>query len=514
MTEIRRVRRPEIRPGWGSAACLVLLLTSIVLTRADLLRGEWQSDTGGWMLISRLMNEGQTPYVDWWDNKLPPIYWLGQGLLLTGRPRAAMFAVDVGAGLLGALGIASILRQCKVAWPTALGCAGISACASVPFRFLHSNDVYAAAPFSIGIALFCWAIRRRSTLGVGLASWLAGTVVGVSAITTALLVPSGVVGTLIAWGAGRRSKRRVVAALGYALGGLSTVGALLFVADRGGYLRPMLDEAVFGAAKYASGGAGGAGAGSFPSLGKIVWKFRENVADGVLAWLPALLGTLGVVCGWSPTGRFRRVVCLFAVAWFATQVAMTFVSGAQYAHYHYLVAWASGLVAGSGLVALGWRRAWRPGLVAGALGVLVLLSFVLNGRIAASLMVLLRPAPRSQSARLGDMIRANVPPGDTLLLVDGYNVAMDAVVMLPNRPGSRHVLASMYEFVPIREAKNPFYGRLAQIMLDEFDRKPPDWLIRSVDHHDLFSPKVDRFYVEVCRNGEYVLYRKKGDAPG
>ena len=507
--ETRTSRRLEGAGRKPTAACLVLILAAIVLSRASLVRDEWHSDTGGWMLISRLMNEGYKPYVDLWDNKLPPIYWLGEGLLKSGRPKLAMFALDVGLTLLGAVGIAVILGRCGLKGPTALACAGVSVCGSMPFWFAHSNNVYAAAPFSVGIAVYCVAVRRRSAAGVAVTSWLGGCLVGLGAITSALLVFPAIAGTILAWGAGRGWRRRLVAATAYAIGGLTTVAALLVLANSGGYLRPMLNEAVFGAASYASA----RGTGGYDSPGQVAWAFRENVAEGSIGWLLALIGTLCVAVARPRPGRLPRTVAVFAVAWFAIQVVMTFISGYQFKHYHYLVGWGSGLLAGAGVAALGGRRMGRPWLVAGALAVLILLSLVINVRMASSFLKLARPGPPSHIAKLKTMIKANIPAEDSLLLADGYVDAIGALVELPNPPGSRHVLASMYEFVPIRKARRGFFAGLGQTLLADFEDAPPDWLIRAVGHDDLLSPKVERLYDEVTRNGEYILYRRKSEEP-
>ncbi len=492
-------------------ALLALVLVAILVPRVSVLRSDWQSDTGGWLLISRLMNQGMKPYSELWDNKLPPIYWLGQAILGTGRPRLAMFLTDAGLTLAGALGIAGILRRCGLAWPPALACAGVSVCASAPFCFVHSNNVYAAGPFSLGLAILCASVGMRRAASVGLSAWLAGVLVGVAGLTSALLVLPAVQGTMIAWAAGPGWRRRMTAATGYALGGVTAVAAMLIAARAQGFLQPMLDEAVFGAAKYASG----TNTGGYQSLGKVVWTFRDNVSEGVIGWLAALIGMVCVAFGRPRPAPLARVVGVFAVTWFATQVAMTFISGYQFQHYHYLVGWSAGLVVGLGLISLNLQQPHRNAILAGALAVVIGLTVVTTPRLLSACMKLARPPAISTSTRVADMIRATVPADQTVLLADGYLDAMGAMVMIPNRPGNRHVLAPMYEFVPVDKARRGFFAKLGQEMLRDFDQSPPDWLVRKVGHDDLLTPKVQRLYDEVQDNGEYLLYRRKpGPQPG
>ncbi|HWE37766.1 MAG TPA: hypothetical protein VG406_14455 [Isosphaeraceae bacterium] len=498
--------RPRRSTGAARAAAttLLLIVSGGLACRLGALRNEWNSDIGGWMLISRLMNEGLRPYVDMWDNKLPPIYWIGQFYWATGRPHWAMYLTDAALTVAAALGMAATLRLAGLRGAVALAFGGAAVATSMPFWFPHSNNVYAAAPFSLGIALVCLGVGRRSRWQVAATCWAGGLLVGLAAALSGLLAAPAIEGAILATAAVRARGGRSAALGGYVLGGLTAAGMVLGLAAAGGYLRPMLDEAVLGAGSYAAG----VGTGAYRSPGKVLYDFRDNVARGVVGWLAALLGALAVAGRRRRLDPLPRAVATFAVAWFATQVATTFISGYQFLHYHYLVGWSAGLLAGAGWLALAMPRRRPDGLVPGALAALLALGCVSSVQVFNAYLGLAKATRGTKATRLEALIRARVPADETILLVDDYVESVGMMARLPNRPGSRHVLASMYEFVPVERAERAFFARLGRRFLDDLGRNPPDWLVRAEGRDDLLTPEVRRLYDEVDRNGEYVLYRR------
>jgi hypothetical protein len=182
------------------------------------------------------------------------------------------------------------------------------------------------------------------------------------------------------------------------------------------------------------------------------------------------------------------------------------------------VGWAAGLLAGAGWLALAMPRRRPDGLVPGALAVLLALACVSSVQVFNTYLGLAQRPRGSKAARLEAMIRARVPADETLLLVDDYEDSIGVLARLPNRPGSRHVLASMYQFVPVERAQRAYFARLGRRFLDDLGRDPPDWLVRAEGRDDLLTPEVRRLYDEAARDGEYVLYRRarpgsRPDAP-
>ena len=493
---------------------LCVLVAGAALARIEVLTSDFTKDTGAWLYISKVMNEGFRPYADIWDNKLMPLYWIGQVALASGAERLALYLIDIAFTLAGSLGLASVLRTLGGPPRTGLLFGGLYIVASYPaWEGPNRLEVYAVGCLAIGLALvvkLSQAGSRRPALVACAAGFMLSWACSFrpQEVFTALLG-----GGLVLALAG---PRRVAAFAAYVAGGSSVIAILLLAAWLGGYLPEMLREAVLGSIGYAAGATDP----EFPILGKTLWVLSQNISRMSLAWLAAGGGLILLL------GCLRRAaaplvkVAVATTALVIVHFGVTFLGGAshQFTHYHYSVGWSAALLLGLGYC--GWRGLqpriegvvrWAPELT---LAMLLFVVLPFDKRVYGGMHRLLGARAPTKTDKLASFVRANVPADEGFLLMDGYD-AIGALVELPNPLVSRWaVVASqlIYED-PARASQEPdpffFTGASwGRIMLQRLEEEPVELMVRERDRQDELSAFLIGGYERVAQDEDFELWRR------
>jgi hypothetical protein len=507
-------RSAPVSAAAGATLALLVLLAGIVVCRLAVLTSDWAWDTGAWMFISRRILEGDLPYVHVWDNKLPPVFWMGVLYLETGVPRVAMFVTEVALTSLSALMLAGILRAVGMASRWALVLGALFVCASMPaWEYPHRLETYALAPLSVGLWLVVRA-TRDGELARARTFLLAGFLVAVAVtfraqhVGDALLIGAWI---LLLGGQGHAARRLAA----YVGGGALYTALFLGAVTWRGYLSEMFRDAVLGGASYASGEE----AAVSHRLGSMVWQLRTNVDQMPLVWLGLGVGlALGLAAWWRLAARERGLLAL-ALGLFVVQFAFTFVAGHQIIHYHYPLGWTAALLLGLALAVVGLRSgnavasaSWLAPAVVVALFVSTALP---NQDVATGVQQVVKRVTEGplegESASLERLLRERVPPDAPLYILDEYAMS-GALARLPNPPAQpRIILAMQARYMDPAEAPedtSPYglttmsWGRMIR---DELEADPPAWLVRKVGMDDELTPWVRSHYDEVADNGEYVV---------
>lgn len=503
-------RRSGVLP-FAVLATLLVLVAGIAVCRLQALTSDWAWDTGAWMYMSRRILEGGKPYVDVWDNKLPPIFWIGVVYLKTGFPRVAMYLTELGLTAWIALVLAALARRAGVAtsWSFVLG--GLFVCASMPvWEYPHRLETYALAAVAPGAWLLVTCILGEGGRGLARA-FLAGVLLALAAATRPQHGLDAVLlgGWLLVFGEKLRVKRFAA----YVGGGIAFTAALSLVAWARGYLGPMVHDAVFGSLDYASAEQ----TERYTSLGAMAWELRGNVLATPLVWLAFGGGGVLTLAAWRSMGAPRRALAVLATTLFLSQFLCTFLAGHQLGHYHFPLGWSAALLLAVGCSAVDLRvpaevaaRAWLAPL---ALALLFATTAFPDADVYQGVQDLVRRRRESKVDRLETLVRDNVPRAEPLYLLDDYSMA-GVLSRLPNPAHDRWILfalqCSFFDPANPPEGTTP-YG----VTSDERGRhfrphlegSPPPWLVRQTDIEDELSPFVRRHYDEVATNGEFTVFR-------
>lgn len=495
---------------WGAPAVLAAVITGIAMCRLQVLVSQWGFDSGAWMYISHRMLDGATPYVDVWDNKLPPIFWIGVTYLATGVPRLAMFLAEVGLTALAALSVSALARRCGIGprWAPLLG--ALFVCASMPvWEYPHRLETYALAALAPAVVLLFRAAFERGERGAG-SALVAGALFALAAsIRPQHALDAVLLGAWLLF-AGERGRLRRLAA--YVAGGAAFTALLALAAWLGGYLQPMVRDAVLGSIDYASGDM----ARSYVNLGSTAWELRVNVSSTPLIWAAFGLACVAAASTWGAMSRPAKALFALAAVLFASQFACTFLAWHQIPHYHYPLAWSSALALAAALSGAGLtspaevlRQRWlAPGLVA----VLFVTTAFPESDVFEGLHRLLRPAQEQPLDRLERLVRATVPADQPLCVLDDYSV-VSVLARIPNPAPDRWIVFAIqcHFFDPAHPpvGKTPYdvtsaeRGRTFRAHLE--GSRPP-WIVRRTDLEDELSPWLNGHYEAVASNGEFTVW--------
>jgi hypothetical protein len=501
---------PDRDQPFGSPAVLAVLLSCIAICRLQILVSTWGYDSGAWMYISHRLLGGATPYVDVWDNKLPPIFWIGMAYLATGVPRVAMFVAEVGLTAIAALVVARLARRSGIGprWAPLFG--GLFVCASMPvWEYPHRLETYALAALAPAVLLlFESAFDRerggvRAALGAGALFALAASIRPQHALDAVLL------GAWVLF-AGEQGRLRRFAA--YVGGGAAFTSLLLLAAWMGGYLQPMVRDAVRGSIDYASGDM----VKSYVNFGSTAWELRVNVSSTPLVWASFGLACAFAASTWSSMGSARRALFSLSALLFASQFACTFLAWHQISHYHYPLAWSATLAAAVAVSASGLRaehemprQRWLPSL---SLGFLFLTTAFPEADVYEGLHRVLRPAGEERVDRLEELVRRTVPENEALCVLDDYSV-VGVLSRLPNPAHDRWIVFAIqcHFFDPAHppEGRTPYdvtsaeRGRTFRAHLEQ---SPPPWIVRVTGIEDELTPWLQQHYRQADSNGEFTVW--------
>jgi hypothetical protein len=470
---------------------LFALLLALLVTRLGVLRSPWDHDVGAFMLISRLWSEGLLPYIDVWDNKAPLIYWIGRVYWATGAPAVAMYVTDVLLTLAGCVAVTGILRRLSVEKGVASALGTLAFVGSLPFHEVGLTEVYACPAFLIGAWFLTISAQnelrpRRVRFAFGGGAFIAAAVSlrPPLVLSAALLL---VAAALASWRM-RRSLLQVIA--GAIAGAIATALFVVGHALWAGYFQLMLKDVIFDNVAYAVGGFS-----ATRSAGMLAWMFRNRIEAGYVAGLAGILGIASAVAWRRTANNTQRALWVVAFGLFALDVAGTFFGRHQFLHYFYHLGWTAPLLLGIALTL-------RPGLsekvdpswtLAATLAVTVMAIFIANPSYSTLHGLYREGGLTTSSRRLEAKARELVPADETILLLDEYS-CMGTMARLPNRPGSRHIVASIYDLRQSPVEDSVRYSGLAERLLDEIRASPPDWLIRVHGRSNRLEPWIAENY--------------------
>lgn len=333
------------RAGWLIAALAVAVAASIAFYHVPI------GSAGFFAYAGHAILEGQLPYRDVWDNKLPSIYYLNALLQLAGPQNVLQWAAQA-AVLLATIALFAIFARGEGirAWgPATLT---VSVLLSLPpLQHFGYTEPYAAALIMAALV----AMQRGATLASGTLLLLAATFwIPAALMTLALLVYAPTV----------RARLRFAGAFGAS----AAVYAALFVVTFGTHLTAALLHDM----RSYEGTASRLDAASAKA---VVAKLVRNLEATALL-IPLALAA-GVVH--RPANRTQR----FALAWLACALAGAFVNLNVFQHYFIpsvapLAFAIAAFVDGSGR-SLGRRAALAALIVAITAGVPVIVAAMLDG---------------------------------------------------------------------------------------------------------------------------------------
>jgi hypothetical protein len=430
--------------------------------------------------------------------------------LASGVPRLAMFLAEVGLTAVAALAVSGLARRCGVGprWAPLFG--ALFVCSSMPvWEYPHRLETYALAALAAAVLLLFRAAFERGERGAG-----AALVAGALFALAASIRPKHALDAVLLGGwllfAGERGRLRRLAA--YVAGGIGFTSLLLLAARLGGYLQPMLRDAVFGSIDYASGDM----ARSYVNLGSTAWELRVNVSSTPLIWAGFGLACALAATTWRAMSRGQRALFALAAVLFASQFMCTFLAWHQIAHYHYPLGWSAALALAAAASASGiaapaevLRVRWlAPALIA----VLFVTTAFPESDVYEGLHRVVRPAREQPTDRLERLVRETVPPDEPLCVLDDYSV-VGVLARLPNPAPDRWVVFAIqcHFFDPAHPpvGKTPYDVTSAErgrTFRAHLEGAPPPWIVRRVEVVDELTPWLEGHYEKVASNGEFSVW--------
>lgn len=522
----------------------VLLVLLVLLVALPVLSYPMGRDQGMYANIGRSILQGGTPFVDMWDIKPPPIYYLyAAGIRLFGASSAAIRAIDFALVPLGMAGLylfGSALRQRSLgAWAALLY--GLFYF-NEDFPSLTQNDSLVTVPmiwaaYAALRAMHSTPGSRRALLGSLLTGLLSGIVLWFKHYF-AFFVLALVVNQVVArW---QSSQRGALLREGtvFALGGLLSGGTLLLLFWAQGMVQEMLIVAQGTAAYNAQGYDFQAFLGNMANYWRFRWQTWHGLLILVLLWLP--------LRGWqtaAPDAAHRAAFPVrLVLLWLASALAFALIQAKGF-DTHWIPMLPPMALLGAGAVVRSGQMVERFALRGGgpatrpykrivqALVLVVLLGLVGATTWGRALPYLLGQEDRvayydrfqandlkpEQSLQVVRYLRERVPPGDTIFIW-GFRPEVSYLAQL--RPATRFqahfpLVAPWYPLDWRQENVDYLWAALPPYVLVLEDDYMPWVTDRQEDSHTILQDYTElnnwliANYERVDEIGDFLIWRRQ-----
>ncbi|MDD4892121.1 MAG: hypothetical protein PHU85_19535 [Phycisphaerae bacterium] len=450
---------------------MVAVATAVAYPRTMILPRS--ADTSIFVWIGQRMQQGELPYRDYWDNKLPPLYWLNHLAAATGKPEAAvwaMFAIALAAGGWMMFGLGRRMFD-----PVAAGLTGLTyvslAGSQVMAETVNLTEVW-AAPFAI-LTIYAMVRAVDAPRRAGLWILLSGFGLGAA---SCFRPPIALIGAALIplLPAIYRAGRLTVVSAATWLAGLALMPAVIAAwAIANGVFGPMWQNCIMFNFAYGAGAARPAWATWAHARTEIANLIRDTQVWHVLG----AAGLLVLLIPWrvekpDPTTRLRPInLRLIAIVWMAMGAASALPGLRLYPHHCYpalagvamLSLWAWGA-----LVAL--ERAARWLAIVAVVAVLVGTSWLAGQHLRGSWA---QAAARRHQMRFtlqaADYLRTR-SDGRESIFVFGWGIQSEIMPRLGWRCSTRHPMVLFYPELHIGK-------QLVAEWREDMLTHPPDWLV-------------------------------------
>jgi len=488
--------------------CLVAQAETLVLTPRE--------DSAVRLFVAERMTAGDVYGRDIWDNKLPPIYLVGQVVNATGHPQAALWLMEAILTALAAWMVDKLVRQ--TGSPAAALAAASTMCLASGLPSLHAGgymtEIYAMAFAATGM----WLTLTSVSMGARPRAVAAGLCWGLAVAfrLPMILAAVPVVGLLTLRGArtaSPESPRPAPSAMGLLAAELSggLLAVLLVFAHPmvKGYLADCLHVAVDWPLNLSAVRIPG------PLTATTTQRLMDYAQDLLMtAWIqvPALAGYALVLIRRKIESYEARRVMAGCLVWHLASLATGLAGWASYGHYLYvsLAPAAVGIGALLCAVAPGRQRAvaWAFPIVACA---------VTCGMSATNIVKRRAASVEPDMTCVARAIDARAASGETVFCwISGRDARLLSFIGRPT--GNPHIIA-------------PSYFRMDLRLLEEWAlhmvARPPDWIVEDVAMRRPSIREPGRFpwesampglrsvqqfvarnYREQARCGRFVVFRR------
>jgi 4-amino-4-deoxy-L-arabinose transferase-like glycosyltransferase len=443
------------RTTWVAIAIALLAIA----LRAPLFAQPLERDEGEYAYIAWRISEGETPYLDWFDQKPPGVFLAYRvALAWPGDPVVAFRAV----GALFAAGSAlALFALARVLLGTAA-----AVVAALVLVFLSADPMLQGASANTEIfmvpGIVVSALLTLRWLGAPTPSFAAAVAIGLalgaaSAFKQVAVVNVPFLIAVVAWRAprGERVRRTARFAAGMAAGGLAVWGAILFWFWLRGGLAPALDAILFHNLQYT------ADLTPAERIGALRYFVPPLVPSQGVAWVLALVGLVVLA-------RRRDRAALFLVGFAAANAIGVSASGFYFPHYFQELLPAVALLAAAAIAGGAFGSPSRTRLAAGAAVALVPPLLVAIG--------IWRLPPDEISRRLYPGNNFEVMPA-LAAEVAAHTEPGDRVFVFGSEPeilfGARRVSASRYIFLfPVFNTFSDVAERQASVIAEVEAARP------------------------------------------
>jgi 4-amino-4-deoxy-L-arabinose transferase-like glycosyltransferase len=340
------VERFVFRTTWVAIAIALLAIA----LRAPLLSLPLERDEGEYAYIAWRLGAGETPYLDWFDQKPPGVFWVYRTALAW--PGDPLVAIRV-AGALFAAGSALALFALTRALLGAL----TGAVAALVLVFASADPMIQGAAANTEIFMVPWILAAAlltlkilgaerppvgTSVAIGLALGVATAFKQVAAVNVPFLL------AVCAWRAPRGARIAATArfAAAMAAGGLAVWGAILFWFGLRGGLAPALDAILLHNLAYTSDLT------SAERWGALRFHVPPLLPSQGITWALAALGIAALA------RRAERFPALFLCGFAAANALGVSASGFYFPHYFQQLLPAVAALAAAAIAGAAPRR-WR-----------------------------------------------------------------------------------------------------------------------------------------------------------
>lgn len=441
--------------------CLIAQIATLVLPPRE--------DSAVRLFVAERMSAGDVFGRDIWDNKLPPIYLVGQAANATGHPQIALWLWEAALTAVAATMVDRIVRR---AGSAGMGMpAACVMCLAAGLPSVHAGgymtEIYAMAFAATGVYLAWHALSGASYIQAVLSGmcWCLSVAFRLPLVIVAVpvvLVLSIRLRNTAEPEASRRSASSIGLLAGQLAGGL--LGLLLVFADpiARGYLADCLHVAIDWPLNISAVRIPG------PMVPTNSARFVDFANDLLMAaWLhvPALIGFVLALRRWRESAAVRRLV-VACLVWHVASLATGMTGWASYGHYLYVALAPAAVGIGLLLSELPAPRqrplAWAHALVA----------LVVTAGMSGTNIVKRRMASDESAMHcVADFIHASSGPRDTVFCwISGRDARL--MSMIGRSAGNPHIIA-------------PFYFRMDLRLLNEWSlhmlARPPDWIVEDLE---------------------------------